>query len=116
MKKYLLVILLLFGCKTPCNSPASLPSKLSNVLITQWQCTNPAQVNSDLDNWFSNHNLCTKPANYTGLIADLVCPLAMDLIRIKFANAVPASWGCNPELIGLDAAYALSTFCSLIPF
>jgi hypothetical protein len=120
MKKLLSVLLLLvfFGCKTPCNDPSGPPALIANAIVSQWNCQNSAQVNADVEAWFASKNMCTAPSTgmKTGILADIFCPLAVDGLQNAAAGAVPPDWQCNPALIGANAAAGLTALCELIPF
>lgn len=121
MKKTILLITLLgmFGCKTPCGDPSSLASKVSEGISSKWACKRPDLVKLDVSNWMGNKNWCqadnsgVKPV---GPIASLLCPFIVGYLRQALLSKVPPQWECDPSLIGKDAASALSSVCSMIPF
>ena len=125
MKKLLLVLpfLILTACPK-CDDPNGPPVVLANYISSQWACKNSTAVKSDVETWFASKKLCSKDdvlalekeKNYTGIVANLVCPLLADALRLYAISKVPASWECDPTKIGADAAAAIVYICELAPF
>lgn len=118
--KFSFALLLLAGlsvssCKTPCDSPGSIPSLISNVVVTKWACTNPTKVQADISATCSKLGFC-QVGQTEGIIASIACPLIVEEIRKLAANQVPPAWGCNPDNVGSTFATGLTVLCEMIPF
>lgn len=116
MKSILAILIMgvgLLGCTKICDLAKSSAATLSPQLVTKWACTNPAQMTKDIQGAIEGSVVC-KTGGKTGVVGSLVCPVIVGFLKDQLANQVPASWGCNPALVGSDAAGTLSTLCSSI--
>ena len=102
-------------------------------------CTNAAQMESDMQNMWGSINLCTAASTaqqvdqakkaiakrhlssklksdtpaQSGIIAMIVCPLAINGLDAIIGTQVPAAWGCTGST-SIDAAFTAA--CQLLPF
>jgi len=119
MKKLLMLCLFLLaltGCKIDCSDPASVPSKVTAVVVSQWACQNPAAVQADLATVASKYGLCTEGGQMKGPIASVVCPILVKGLQSLAADQVPPGWQCDPSKVGSGFAAGLTLLCMQIPF
>lgn len=112
---FIIAMLFLVACK-PCNDPSAPPLKVAYAIEAAWSCQNHAQVEHDVEAWFESRNMCTAPAGARGVLASLVCPVAVEGLREWAAGQVPTNWECDSSKVGRDAAMGLTALCELIPF
>jgi hypothetical protein len=98
MKKLLIVFLfpLFLGCssikeKAGCAVEEKAVDVTSAGIVTVLECKNAAAVRMDVKFYIDKAGLCK-----TGLIGDLVCPIAVDAVLKGIGSATPATWQCNP--------------------
>lgn len=110
-----------------CTVETAVSSSIAGAVDTALQCANTAQVASDLQAMWGNINLCSQTATQVaqlksqmkpqGVIASVVCPIAIQSAVAFLSNSVPAAWKCtgpNATMSGLITA--LTTACDAAPF
>ena len=115
-----LLLLGVTGCKsTPCDDPASLPSKTASYITAKWECRNSVKVRKDISNWMAEREWCTsEKERKEGFILTLVCTFIGNRLQQVGVDRInnELRWDCNPDLIGKDAKAAFIAICSSLPF
>lgn len=123
MKKLIMFLLILTPLlMTSCNSTkpcsqAVVVNTVANAAASAWKCSNPAALTAWFDGFASKVGLCTTvnaQQAKAGPIASLACPLLVSALQSAASQAVPAAAGCTA--VGNNAAAALTSLCSAIPF
>lgn len=116
----LLAITVLFGCNTPCGDPASLATKVSDAVVSNWDCKNKDLVKEDIDAWMASRNWCKADKNgavKTGAISMLLCPFLSEALRGILVRQVPVErWGCDSDKLGKNASTGIQLLCEQLPW
>lgn len=108
-----------------CSIETAISSGIAGAVSSSLQCANTAQVAADLQAAWGNVNLCStaqaqmksQKLQPKGIVASIVCPIAINTAVGFLSNSVPSSWKCtgpNATMAGLIGA--LTTACEAAPF
>jgi hypothetical protein len=118
MKRLFLAIALfgLCGCPVICNLAKTTAKGIVDYVGPKWKCTHQDVMLADVLGWVKQTPICEKDKLPEGPIASIVCPILGTIIQPLLGTLPPASWGCDPSLVGADAVQFLVDACKMLPF
>jgi uncharacterized membrane protein YeaQ/YmgE (transglycosylase-associated protein family) len=123
MKKLSLVLIALLlvvvtGCKLMCTVVQPVAVKFSSVVVDKCVCANAEQVQKDILQVVNSALVCdAQTYSKEGVVMNIVCPIAGNLMTGWLAGKIPESWQCTNSLGCVNSVVSVAVAaCEMIPF
>lgn len=112
-----------------CQAETLVTGAAAGVVASSLTCSNTAAIQASLQAALGNINYCAQNSAVSvqvkaskslikteGVIASLVCPIAVSTVMGFMTSQVPATWGCTNAADAGVVSVALTAACTALPF
>lgn len=110
-----------------CDAETAVTTAMAGTIATTLNCSNQAAIQSSLQVALGNVNFCAqataaqaqaklKKVFSKGIVADLACPIVVNVLIGYGTSSVPTVWGCSTSTNASTLSAALTSACELAPF